>query len=76
MTVARLASVVGGIITPLLINNDDGLINSTMWVGTGLCIFSLIAGVFLVLIDSYADKKDKLILALTAEDKFNWRDLT
>jgi uncharacterized membrane protein len=49
-----------------------------MYVGTAICIVSLIAGIMLVLIDSYADKKDKdtVKLALTAEDKFKWKDLT
>jgi hypothetical protein len=45
-----------------------------MYVGTAICIVSLFAGIMLVLIDSYADKKDKdtVKLALTAEDKFKW----
>jgi len=47
-----------------------------MWVGSGICVFSLIAGIMLVLIDAYADKKDARKLELTAEDKFHWRDLT
>lgn len=76
LTVARLASVVGGIITPALIKSDDGLIDSTMWVGMGLCVFSLIAGVLLVAIDAYADKQDKRELSLSADDKFSWRDIT
>lgn len=79
LTVSRLASVVGGIITPRLIQHDIDdqgyyLINSVMYVGTAICIVSLFAGIMLVLIDSYADKKDKdtVKLALTAEDKFKW----
>jgi len=50
-----MASVVGGIITPYLIADDDGLINSTMWVGSGLCVISLVAGILLVMVDKYAD---------------------
>jgi hypothetical protein len=47
-----------------------------MILGTGICIISLIAGIILVLIDSYADKKDgKTKLELTDEDKFKWSDL-
>jgi MFS family permease len=64
ITVARLASVFGGIITPRLIEHDidsegNNLINSVMYVGTAICIVSLIAGILIVVIDSYADKKDK-----------------
>lgn len=54
----------GGIIIPRLILNDTDdqgfyLLNSAMLLGTGICILSLIAGVFIVVIDYYADKKDK-----------------
>lgn len=58
MTVARLASVLGGFIEPILILKDDGLVNSIMYVGTAFCIFSLITGIILVILDVYADKKD------------------
>lgn len=54
---ARLASVVGGVLIPSLIIADGGLINTTMTLGVAICIFSLIAGVMLVLVDYYADKK-------------------
>lgn len=70
LTVARMASVVGGIIIPILINHDNDLIDSTVEVGFGLCIFSLCAGLALVVIDSYADKQDRRELTLSAEDKF------
>lgn len=70
MTVARLASVVGGNITPRMINKDDDLVNTTMVLGTGICIFSLICGVFLVIIDRYAEKKDGTKAELSADDKF------
>lgn len=56
LTVARMASVVGGIIVPTLIRNDNDLIDTTMIFGFGLCVFSLLAGIFLVIVDSYADK--------------------
>lgn len=75
LTFARLASVFGGIIIPRLITADDDLINSVMWTGTGLCVVSLIAGILLVLIDSYADRTDKKELALSADDKFQLRDI-
>lgn len=70
MTVSRLASVVGGFLIPTLIIKDNGLINTTMIFGFGLCCFSLLAGIFLVVLDKYADKKDKRNLSLSAEDKF------
>jgi hypothetical protein len=62
--VSRLASVVGGVITPRLIQHDIDdqgyyLINSVMYVGTAICIVSLIAGIMLVMVDSYADRMDK-----------------
>ena len=76
ITVARLASVVGGVLIPILIINDDGLINSTMVVGLAICIFSLIAGILLVFMDWYADKKDgKINLVIPDEEKFHWSDL-
>ncbi len=46
-----------------------------MWVGFGICVFSLFSGIVLVFIDWYADKKEGSSLALTAEDKFHWSDL-
>jgi len=70
LTVSRLASVVGGFLIPTLIIKDNGLINTTMIFGFGLCCFSLLAGIFLVVLDKYADKKDKRNLSLSAEDKF------
>ena len=70
MTVSRLASVFGGFLIPTFIRNDHDLINSTMIFGFGLCIFSLLAGIFLVFVDKYADKHDKRDLSLAAEDKF------
>lgn len=70
-----MASVVGGWITPALIKGDDGLINSTMIFGFGLCIVSFFCGLGLVLVDSYADKKDKKVLVLTDEDKFKFKDI-
>lgn len=76
ITVARLASVVGGVIIPSLIISDDGLINSTMELGVAICVFSLITGVLLVFVDWYADKKDgKINLIIPDEEKFHWSDL-
>lgn len=77
ITIARLASVFGGIVEPRLINKDDGKINGVMWLGSGICVISLIAGVFLVLVDLYAEKKDSSKkVELSEEDKFHWKDLT
>jgi MFS family permease len=70
LTVARLASVVGGIIIPLMIAADGDRVDTVMWFGTGLCCFSLIAGILLVAIDSYAEKKDGGRMEIAAEDKF------
>lgn len=75
LTFARLASVFGGVIIPRLISADGGLINSVMWVGFGICLFSLLAGIILVLIDAYADRHDKKDLSVSEDDKFKWRDL-
>lgn len=75
LTFARLASVLGGIIIPRLITADNDLVNSVMWTGSGLCVISLIAGILLVLIDSYADKTDKKDLALSDDDKFQLKDI-
>jgi MFS family permease len=75
LTFARLASVFGGIVIPRLITKDDNLVNSVMWTGTGLCLVSLVAGVLLVLIDRYADRTDKKELALSDDDKFQFKDI-
>jgi MFS family permease len=76
ITVARLASVVGGVLIPSLIISDDGLINTTMELGLAICIFSLITGVLLVFVDWYADKKDgKINMIIPDEEKFHWGDL-
>ena len=70
MTVSRLASVIGGLIIPSLIRTDDHLINSTMVFGFGLCVVSLGAGIMLVIVDAYADRKDKKELTISADEKF------
>lgn len=70
LTVSRLASVLGGIIIPLMISADGDRVDTVMWFGTGLCVFSLIAGILLVVIDSYAEKKDGGRMEIAAEDKF------
>jgi len=75
ITIARLASVVGGVLIPSLIISDGGLINSTMYVGIGICLFSLVSGILLCIIDWYADKKDGKVVSLNPEDKFHWSDL-
>ena len=75
LTFARLASVFGGIVIPRLITKDNNLVNSVMWTGTGLCLVSLVAGVLLVLIDRYADRTDKKELALSDDDKFQFKDI-
>jgi hypothetical protein len=61
MTVARLASVLGGFIEPVLILKNDGLVDSILYVGTAFCVFSLIMGIILVILDAYADRKDALL---------------
>lgn len=53
-----------------MIVNDGDRVNTVMWFGSGLCVFSLIAGILLVVIDSYAEKKDGGKVELSAEDKF------
>ena len=70
MTVSRLASVIGGLIIPSLIKTDNHLINSTMVFGFGLCVVSLGAGIMLVIVDAYADRKDKKDLTISADEKF------
>jgi len=47
-----------------------------MEVGLAICIFSLIAGILLALVDWYADKKDgRINMIIPDEEKFHWRDL-
>jgi hypothetical protein len=70
-----MASVLGGFIIPSLIDSDGGLVNLVMWVGTGLCVFCLLNGIILCIIDLYAEKHDKDNLKLSEEDKFKWSDL-
>lgn len=53
-----------------MLTSDGDRVNTVMWFGTGLCIFSLIAGILLVAVDSYAEKKDGGKVELSDEDKF------
>ena len=75
LTVARMASVIGGFIIPSLIDNDGGLVNKVMWVGSLLCVFCLISGVILCFIDRYAEQQDQQSAVISDTDKFKWSDL-
>jgi hypothetical protein len=45
-------------------------------IGFGLCVFSLLMGFCLVLVDMWADKKDgKADLALKDDEQFRWGDI-
>lgn len=59
-------SVVGGILTPVLMTREDGIISSEMWFGTiVVCFFSLFCGVIMVFLDIYADNRDGKIEILS-----------
>jgi MFS family permease len=52
-------SVVGGILTPVLMTREDGIISSEMWFGTiAVCVFSLFCGIIMVVLDIYAENRD------------------
>jgi len=76
LSISRLGSVINGIILPRVVENNDGLIGKALFIGFGICLFSLIMGFCLVLVDYWADKKDGAdMLELTDEDRFHWKDI-
>jgi MFS family permease len=76
LSVSRLGSVLNGIVLPRIVASQDGLIGRALFVGFGVCVFSLLMGFCLVLVDYLADRKDgKGDMAMKDEDKFRWSDI-
>ena len=68
LSVSRLGSVFNGLIEPA-VAKDHG-IGTALYVGFGVCCFSWVCGLVLVLIDTYADRKDGKVAELAETDKF------
>lgn len=77
LSLSRAGSVLNGVVTPRLVEDHDGYIGFALWVGFGLCCFSLLNAFGLAITDYWADKKDgNDAVTLCEEDKFKWSDLT
>ena len=57
-SVLRIGSFINGPLMEYLANSYN--VGTSFMVGFGLCIFSLIMGICMVFLDSYASKKDKV----------------
>jgi len=81
LSVSRLGSVLNSLVLPIICNNHlnaEGypLIGAALFVGFGICLFSLACGVLLVVTDWYADKKDgKADVAMKDDEKFRFSDI-
>jgi len=73
LSVARLGSVLNGIIEPQIAGSSGT--PAAIWFGLYICIFSWCCGMVLVVIDSYADKKDGTVAKLGDDDKFKCRQI-
>jgi len=51
-----MGSVINGIVEPSVAGSSG--IPAALWLGLGVCVFSLACGILLVVIDAYADKVD------------------
>ena len=54
---------------------DSKSVGFSFMVGFCLCIFSLIAGICLVLVDAYAAKKDNISTTVDENERFKCKDL-
>ena len=54
---------------------DTKSVGYSFMVGFWLCIFSFVSGICLVIVDSYASKKDNMKTTLDENDKFRFKDL-
>jgi MFS family permease len=68
LSVSRLGSVFNGLVEPA-VARDYG-IGTALYVGFGVCCFSWVCGLMLVLVDSYADRKDGRVAGLSETEKF------
>ena len=71
--VASIGSFVNGPMMEYFASNFS--VGFSFMVGFGFCIISLIMGICLVLVDSYAAKKDEAASQLSDESAFRIRDL-
>lgn len=77
LSVARLGSVLNGIILPRVAQAHDNKIGEALFIGFGVCLFSLFMGICLCVVDYWADKKDGVgAVSLGDEDKFKFKDIT
>lgn len=74
ISVSRLGSVVNGWVVPPVYRSTDSF-GDAFLVGVGVCVFSMINAIILVIVDAKADKIDGAINMVTDEDKFKCSDL-
>ena len=76
LSISRLGSSLNDIIEPIIVTTS-GSLSLGLWVGFGLCAFSLLCAVFQNIIDK---RKDKILgiaekMHLPASEKFRFRDI-
>lgn len=75
LSVSRLGSVLNNAIVPPVYAETENF-GTAFLVGFIICIFSLICGICIIILDKYADKVDGAAGKMIAEeDKFKWSDL-
>lgn len=67
--------MINSIVEPRIADAADGSISGALWLGFIICVFSWCCGLGLVLVDSYADKKDGKKAELSEDDKFKCKQL-
>ena len=73
LSVARIGSSINGPVETYYANNNS--VGFALLVGFFICCFSLLMAFCLVFIDAWAAKKDGVVIILTEDDKFKFRDL-
>jgi MFS family permease len=73
LSVARIGSSINGPVETWAAN--DYSVGFALMIGFVICLFSLLMAVFLVVIDAWAAKKDGVVVTLTEDDKFKFKDL-
>ena len=72
-TILRIGSFANG---PLMLHlADTKSVGFSFMVGFYLCVFSLASGICLVLLDTYAEKKDNMKTILDENERFKCKDL-
>eukprot|EP00744_Colponema_vietnamica_P012638 GILI01017733.1.p1 GENE.GILI01017733.1~~GILI01017733.1.p1 ORF type:complete len:506 (-),score=112.11 GILI01017733.1:620-2137(-) len=73
LSIARLGSVLNNASEPWIVSSSS--LSIGLWVGFILCLFSLLAGLFLCLLDSKAEKEEGKGSYSTQEEKVELREM-